>query len=278
LIARITKHFQERLKALQGGAEFGKLGASFGSETKYEITKLVEYAHANGWELSPQLQPQIYTAEWEMQIITDDVATLWLKKPCWSIAELALLFTGWGAPISKFAGQPLPPVFVPNGGEHMDRLSRAAMAGKLKRVGSAPGGFGMFSPADLIALAEEIDFGNWQYWKELQQKHAAVEHDDVNANIKASDELPGKMPRTETGKLTVEAAWEIECETRNKTTSDIVMTRLQQWAQAIPNNHPALIKVIPHGVVWATKKDRKEKKYMIEDCGKHLANWYKSRI
>lgn len=95
---------------------------------------------------------------------------------------------------------------------------------------------------------------------------------------KANDEPPGKMARTEAGKLTIEAAWEIECETGKKTTADIVMDRLQMWANAKPNNHPALIKSIPHGVVWATKKDRKEKNYMIEHCGNHLAEWYKSCI
>lgn len=99
-----------------------------------------------------------------------------------------------------------------------------------------------------------------------------------NSINSANDDPLGKMPRTEVGKLTVKAAWEMECETGERTTADIVMARLQAWANARPNNHPALIKVIPHGVVWATKKERKEKKYMIEDCGKHLADWYKSRI
>lgn len=97
-------------------------------------------------------------------------------------------------------------------------------------------------------------------------------------NIEDNDSPPGKMPRTETGKLAVEAAWEIECETGGKTSADIVMVTLQAWANAKPNNHPALVKSIPHGVVWATKKERKEKNYMIEDCGRHLADWYKSRI
>jgi len=100
----------------------------------------------------------------------------------------------------------------------------------------------------------------------------------VNTTSKASDEPPGKMPRTATGKLTVEAAWEIERETGKQTTADIVMLRLQTWASAMPSNHPELIKSIPYGVVWATKKLRKEKDYMIEDCGKHLSDWYKSRI
>ena len=99
-----------------------------------------------------------------------------------------------------------------------------------------------------------------------------------DANSKAHDEPPGKLPRTEAGQLTIEAAWEIECETGEKTTSGIVMARLQMWANAKPNNHPALIKSIPHGVAWVTKKDRKEKKYMIEHCGNHLAKWYKRRI
>jgi len=106
----------------------------------------------------------------------------------------------------------------------------------------------------------------------------AVPDAEKDVSSKANDKPPGEMPRIEAGQLTIEAAWEIECETGEKTTSDIVIARLQMWANEKPNNHPALIKSIPHGVVWVTKKDRKEKKYMIEHCGNHLAKWYKSRI
>lgn len=108
-------------------------------------------------------------------------------------------------------------------------------------------------------------------------KQAATD-DARYVNSKANNKPPGKMPRTEVGQLTVEAAWEIECESGERTTADIVMNRLQMWANAKPNNHPALVKSIPYGVVWATKKERKEKNYMIDHCGTHLTEWYKSRI
>jgi hypothetical protein len=101
---------------------------------------------------------------------------------------------------------------------------------------------------------------------------------DTPKNDYHADVIPGKLPWTDAGKLTVEAAWEIEKETGARTTASIVMARLQMWANEKPNNHPVLIRVIPHGVVWATKKKREEKNYRIEHCGIHLANWYESRI
>lgn len=97
----------------------------------------------------------------------------------------------------------------------------------------------------------------------------------VVANIKASDDPRGKMPRTAAGMLTVKAAWQIECMTGRKTTDQKVMELLQKWATN--GDEGELIKSIPHGVIWVTKKGRKEKPYMIEHCGKHLANWYESR-
>jgi len=97
----------------------------------------------------------------------------------------------------------------------------------------------------------------------------------IVANTKANDEPPGKMPRTGAGKLAVKAAWQIECETGRETTDQKVMGVLQKWATN--GDEWELIKSIPHGVIWATKKDRKEKRYMIESCGKHLSDWYDSR-
>jgi len=149
---------------------------------------------------------------WDVQEITDEVAISWLKKPCWSIAEMALLLGGWGAPNNKYAGNPLPPICAPNGGEQMDRLSRAAMAGQLKPVGQASGGFSMYSPMDLLTVAEVIDFGNWQYWKELQEQliegkkvapsaevdvvpatKPAVESQDTGDTLKTAGELLGGL-------------------------------------------------------------------------------------
>jgi hypothetical protein len=89
------------------------------------------------------------------------------------------------------------------------------------------------------------------------------------------EELPGKMPRTAVGKLAIKAAWQIECETGRKTSSDKVMERLHDWAKK--GSEGELIRPFSNGVVWITKKERKEKNYWITDCGRHLDNWYQSR-
>ena len=86
------------------------------------------------------------------------------------------------------------------------------MAGQLKPVGQASGGFSMYSPMDLLTVAEVIDFGNWQYWKELQEQliegkkvapsaevdvvpatKPAVESQDTGDTLKTAGELLGGL-------------------------------------------------------------------------------------
>lgn len=107
--------------------------------------------------------------EWTMQDFTEELAMEWLRKPCWSIAESVYLLGEGQVPVSKYAGYPLPPEFAGNAGGGMDSLIRAIQARKLQAIasveGSIRGRFPVYSPEDVIRVAEAINFGNWQNWK-----------------------------------------------------------------------------------------------------------------
>lgn len=104
-----------------------------------------------------------------MQDFTEELAMEWLRKPCWSIAESVYLLGEGQVPVSKYAGYPLPPEFAGNAGGGMDSLIRAIQARKLQAIasveGSIRGRFPVYSPEDVIRVAEAINFGNWQNWK-----------------------------------------------------------------------------------------------------------------
>ncbi|MHB1677342.1 MAG: hypothetical protein ACYCSS_07370 [Sulfuriferula sp.] len=104
-----------------------------------------------------------------MHEFTEELAMEWLKKPCWSIAESVFLLGEHQIPVSKFAGYPFPPEFAGNAGSSMDSLIRAIVTQQLKPIanmeGSIRGRFPVYSPAEVISVAESIDFGKWKNWK-----------------------------------------------------------------------------------------------------------------
>ncbi len=107
--------------------------------------------------------------QWDMKEFTEELAMEWLKKPCWSIAEAVFLLGEVQIPVSRRAGYPLPPEFAGNAGGGLDSLIRAIVTRQLKPIanvdGSILGRFPLYSPADMISVAESIDFGNWNNWK-----------------------------------------------------------------------------------------------------------------
>ena len=107
--------------------------------------------------------------EWTMRDFTEELAIEWLRKPCWSIAEAVFLLGETQIPVSKLAGYPLPPEFAGNAGSALDRLIRAIQTRQLQPIasveGSIRGRFPIYAPADVIRVAEEINFGNWKSWK-----------------------------------------------------------------------------------------------------------------
>ena len=88
----------------------------------------------------------------------------------------------------------------------------------------------------------------------------------------SGDEIPGKMPQTNIGKLSIKAAWEIECCTNKRATAKQVIEKLQAWTET----EPELTETIPHGVKWATTKG-KQKPFDVEACAKALETWQASR-
>lgn len=88
----------------------------------------------------------------------------------------------------------------------------------------------------------------------------------------SGDEIPGKMPRTNIGKLAIKAAWQIECDTSKLATPKQVIEKLQAWTET----EPELAETIPHGVKWTTTKG-KQKPFDIEACAKALETWQASR-
>jgi hypothetical protein len=89
--------------------------------------------------------------------------------------------------------------------------------------------------------------------------------------------IPGKMPYTSVGKLAINAAWKIECDTKRYASADGVMELLQKWADA--GSEPATLwasKIEKRGVEWLTKAG-KQKMFDIHACMKALDSWRKSR-
>lgn len=104
------------------------------------------------------------------------------------------------------------------------------------------------------------------------ESHAA-KAEAVPVTSRPSDrEMPGKMPRTAIGKLTIKAAWKIECETGKRATPKLTIEMLQAWVET----EPELVESIPHGVKWETTKG-KDKPFDIEACSKALEKWNTSR-
>ncbi len=117
--------------------------------------------------------------DWDMQEFTEELAMEWLRKPCWSIAESVFLLGEHQVPVSRRAGYPLPPEFAGNAGSGLDSLIRTIVTRQLKPIakaeGSIRGRFPLYSPADVISVAESIDFGNWKNWKMRLERLLAIQ-------------------------------------------------------------------------------------------------------
>ncbi len=95
------------------------------------------------------------------------------------------------------------------------------------------------------------------------------------APAKDAGKIPGRVPTVASGRLAVQAAWEIECETDRQASAKEVMERMQQWADK--GAHGELVKKLEgYAVEWMTTK-RKSKTFDLEACGKALETWQKSR-
>ncbi len=89
--------------------------------------------------------------------------------------------------------------------------------------------------------------------------------------------IPGKPPRIAIRRLTIQAAWQIEQETKKRATAKEVMKQLQAWADKGEYSETLVSSDIRNkSVKWITDKGV-GKKYSLEACGKALSDWYKSR-
>ena len=101
---------------------------------------------------------------WNIRELTQERSEEWLRKPCWSIGEVHWLLNGFD-PVSKLATDFPPPA---NAGEDVDRMNRAILAGQLVPISHDKHGEPVYTPADVIRVAESLDFGCWAIWKNLQ--------------------------------------------------------------------------------------------------------------
>lgn len=92
-----------------------------------------------------------------------------------------------------------------------------------------------------------------------------------------ADDIPGKPPLREVGKLAIKAAWQIERETKRRASAKTVMAQLQAWADDGKESN-TLIKSLPakRAVQWLTVKGE-HREYTTEACGKTINAWHKSR-
>ena len=93
----------------------------------------------------------------------------------------------------------------------------------------------------------------------------------------AEGTIPGKMPRVSIGLLTINAAWQIEIESKRSASAKAVMDRLQKWAD--DGTEPSILQssdMGKRGVNWITVGGM-SKLYDIEACKKTLIAWKKSR-
>lgn len=75
-------------------------------------------------------------------------------------------------------------------------------------------------------------------------------------------------------RLAITAAWEIECQSKQKAPAKKVIERLQEWVTS--KRYADLIEIIPHGVKWMTTAPD-EKPYDIDACRATLKAWHSSR-
>lgn len=136
---------------------------------------------------------------------------------------------------------------------------------------------------DFYELVRVPDLNEWlekqgvEYQLDNTEQEQRGDEASEPERIKNSDEIPGKMPLREVGKLAIQAAWKIECKTKRRASAKDVMTQLQAWADA-GKKSDTLIKSLPakRAVQWLTAKGE-HREYTIEACGKTLDTWHKSR-
>lgn len=97
----------------------------------------------------------------------------------------------------------------------------------------------------------------------------------VGAGRSVSPDIPGKMPKTGSGKYAIKAAWEIECETQCKATPRQVMSRLKEWATG-PLRGELCVAKDKNAVTWYTDVGD-EREFDQAACNKAVQAWYKSR-
>lgn len=96
-----------------------------------------------------------------------------------------------------------------------------------------------------------------------------------NARRLSNEAPPGKLPKIAIGKLAIQAAWEIECETGRRATADAVINRLRSWSES--GDDGFLHSKSKFGVIWVPKRRNIQKEYTLDACGKALEIWFKSR-
>jgi hypothetical protein len=194
--------------------------------------------------------------------LTQERAVEWLSRACWSIGEVHWLLHGF-EPVRKTTTAFTPPA---NAGDDVEKLDRAILAGHLAPLN--PGnGEPCYAPADVIRVAEAVDFGRWQTWKTRITPEPAK---DVQS-------IPGNIPKVASGRLAVMAAWEIERETGKRATAKQTMKLLQEWADS--GKEPSiLIQSLPErgAVQWQTQRAG-ARPYTLEGCQETLRKWNKSR-
>jgi hypothetical protein len=120
--------------------------------------------------------------------------------------------------------------------------------------------------------ARGVDPAAFIKWARSKGYRLDAKFDVLLASLTSGDDIPGKMPQTNIGKLAIKAAWQIECSTGKQATAKQVIEKLQAWTET----EPELTETIPHGVKWATTKG-KQKPFDVEACAKTLGTWQASR-
>lgn len=165
-------------------------------------------------------------------------AAEWLRKRGWSIGQVHWLFNGW-EPVSKLVGNYIPPA---NAGDDTDRLRLAIATRHLVSNGNDESE-ALYSPADVIRVCEDEDFGDWQFWKNMVEKTSpAAPHVE---STKPSIKSPTAKEKTRAtmlafiNEITIRATNKgIEFEPANAPDKQGFFNEMQDWAKK--NDHARL--------------------------------------
>lgn len=144
----------------------------FGS--KIPVAEVKPYLAKLGFEIKDSWSEIEYMMNnaanrWNIREITEERRLHWLNLKCWSIGEVHFLLYGL-EPVSKYSTD-FPP--IANAGDDVDKLNRAIHAGWLKPLNPDATDEKVYFPPDVIKVAEELNIGDWQSWKQLQANKAA---------------------------------------------------------------------------------------------------------